>query len=108
VIRLRAPYANRIPAASVAGTVVAGDYIVVERIGRRVTASVWTFNQTGGHVRKAAGNLEALALMLQDYGVQSAPWSRPTIGFVGTTAARVYAGRSTLDLLPDSWGRIHV
>jgi hypothetical protein len=107
-LKIVAPYTNKVLAASPIGTVVAGDYVVVERIGRRIVTSVWTADPTTIHTKKANGSLEALALMLNDYGVTAATWTRPTIGFFLTTTAKIYAGRSVTQFIQDSWGRVYV
>jgi hypothetical protein len=108
VIRLFSPNKNKIFSASAAGTVVAGDYIQVEKVGRRVSVSVWTFNGVDGHVRKAAGDIEGLFSMNTDIGLTSATWGRPTFGFRGTTTAKIYAGRNVTEFIQDSWGRLGV
>jgi hypothetical protein len=107
-IRIYSPYKNKVFASSPNTTVVAGDYVVVFKEGRKIRTEVWTFDGVNGHTRKANGNLETFIIMNTDFSLNStsASWAQPRVGFANTTTARIYFGRAVTEFIQDYWGRV--
>ena len=109
-LELYYPFTGKSMAATANGTVVAGDLVIVERIGRRVTTSVWTYNEATGHTKKAAGSLETVAHRIGDYGSSGQSYGFASFGFIGSTTAKWYAAQNTAAgaLINERFGRFHV